>query len=481
VTDFADDLSGSLAEFPEGTDLHSGAVAVAYVHSAEVAHSWHMALMELVGYDLQAEGRFVRGGWLAMSYSTGGIVEARNAAVKKFLDERESEWMLWLDTDMGFPPDVIDALIAVADPVKRPVVGALCFVQRQREVDGKGGYHCAPACTIFDLTDEGIIGRADYPINSIVQCAATGSACILIHRSVFEKIRKELGGDVWYDRLPNVHGEGLMGEDISFCVRAGAVGCPVFVHTGVKTSHLKHLWLQEKDFWEWRQAPPATEQVAVIVPTMKRPQNAKRFMDTLRASTGLANVYPVIQDDDELTRKAWQLQGIEPLVSEGPSFSEKVNIAFRATTEPWIFIVGDDVHFHPAWFDHALHLAKQSGCKVIGTQDLGSPRVMAGEHATHLLIARDYVDEQGASWDGPGIVCHEGYRHWFVDDEIVWAAKQRQVWAFAAGSVVEHMHPLWKKGEPDETYKIGQSFSQADHDTFLDRAEKFTGHRPVPR
>ena len=104
------DLSGSFAEFPPETDLASGAVTVAYVHSAEVAHSWHMALMEVIGYDLGAEGRFVRGGWLAMSYSTGGIVEARNAAVKKFLDERESEWLLWLDTDMGFPPDVIDAL-----------------------------------------------------------------------------------------------------------------------------------------------------------------------------------------------------------------------------------------------------------------------------------------------------------------------------------------------------------------------------------
>jgi hypothetical protein len=435
--------------------------------------------MEVIGYDLGAEGRFVRGGWLAMSYSTGGIVEARNAAVKKFLDERESEWLLWLDTDMGFAPNVIDSLLAVADPQTRPVIGALCFVQRQREVDGMGGYHCAPACTIFDLVEKGILGRAEYPINSLVQCAATGSACILIHRSVFERIRTKFG-DVWYDRLPNVHGEGLMGEDISFCIRTGAIGSPVFVHTGVKTSHLKNLWLQEKDFWEWRQAPPATERVAVIVPVMKRPQNARPFMDSLRASTGMAWAYPVIDEDDMLTRKAWELQGVEPLISEGPTFAKKVNTAYRETDEPWLFLCGDDVHFHPAWLDHALHLAKTSGAKVIGTQDLGSPRVLAGEHATHLLIARDYIDEVGASWDGPGVVCHEGYRHWFVDDEIVWTAKQRGVWAFAAGSVVEHMHPLWKKGEPDDVYKLGQSFAAEDQQTFMARAKLNTGHEPVP-
>ena len=461
-------------------DLNAGAVTIAYVHGAEVAHSWHMALMEVIGYDLAAEGRFVRGGWLAMSYSTGGIIEARNAAAKKFLDERQSEWLLWLDTDMGFAPDVIDQLLAVADPVHRPIVGALCFVQRQREVDGMGGYHCAPACTIFDLVeDKGILGRSEYPINSLVQCAATGSACILIHRSVFEKIRAEFG-DIWYDRLPNVYGEGLMGEDISFCVRAGAIGCPVFVHTGVKTSHLKHLWLQEKDYWEWRQAPPATEQVAVTVPVMRRPQNAAKFMDSLRASTGLATAYPIADEDDVLTRKAWELKGVDPIMAEGPTFAQKVNTAYRNTDEPWLFIVGDDVHFHPGWLDHALSVANTSGAKVIGTQDLGSPRVMAGEHAVHLLIARDYIDEVGASWDGPGIVCHEGYRHWFVDDEIVWAAKQRGVWAFAAGSVVEHMHPLWKKGEPDDVYKLGQSHAAADQKVFMARAKKYTGHEPVP-
>jgi hypothetical protein len=46
----------------------------------------------------------------------------------------------------------------------------------------------------------------------------------------------------------------------------------------------------------------------------------------------------------------------------------------------------------------------------------------------------------GASWDGPGIVCHEGYRHWFVDDEITVAAQLRGVFQAALGSHVEHLH-----------------------------------------
>jgi hypothetical protein len=106
---------------------------------------------------------------------------------------------------------------------------------------------------------------------------------------------------------------------------------------------------------------------------------------------------------------------------------------------------------------------------VVGTNDLGNARVMAGEHATHLLIKREYIDEVGASWDGPGVVCHEGYRHWFVDDEIVSAAKQRNEWGMALASVVEHLHPLWGKSEDDDTYRLGVRYQAADGKLFRKR------------
>src|SRR5690606_39990369 len=44
------------------------------------------------------------------------------------------------------------------------------------------------------------LGRATYPVNTVVRCAGTGSAFILIHRSVFERIEADQG-PVWYDRV----------------------------------------------------------------------------------------------------------------------------------------------------------------------------------------------------------------------------------------------------------------------------------------
>jgi len=191
-------------------------------------------------------------------------------------------------------------------------------------------------------------------------------------------------------------------------------------------------------------------------------------MESLRASTDDARVYAVSQDGDEATFNAWIAAGANVLTAFGTTFAEKVNHGYRNTGESWLFITGDDVKFHDRWLLNAQIVAG-SRHHVVGTNDLGNARVMAGEHGTHLLIRRSYVDEVGASWDGPGVVCHEGYRHWYVDNEIVTAAKQRGVWISAKSSIVEHMHPLFGKGQPDEVYELGQSYAEVDRKTFEER------------
>jgi GT2 family glycosyltransferase len=453
------------------------AVSVAYVHSNTVTYSWHFSLLQLFVADLGTHQRIRRGGIIAMRTNAGQLVNARNKAVGHLL-ESDVPWMLWLDTDMGFGPDILEQLLAAADPVERPIVGALCFAQRELEMDGMGGYHTIPTPTIFDWAPigdlEGYEIRYDYPANALVRCSGTGSAAILVHRSVFERIFEKYGPE-WYHRVPARNGS--MGEDLSFCMRATALDIPVHVHTGVRTTHAKTVWLGEGDFLEQVMVPPATEEAAVLVPVMGRPEHAEPFMASLRASTGLATAYAVCDPEDTDAVDAWKAAGAELLVIpnlEHRSFAEKVNAGYRHSREPWMLLVGSDVRFHPGWLDQALAAAGDR-YHVIGTNDLGNPRVMAGEHATHPLIRRSYVDEVGASWDGPGIVAHEGYRHWFVDDEIVTAAKQRGVWAPALASRVEHLHPLFGKGEQDETYRVGQLHIEADKALFEARVAEHGG------
>jgi hypothetical protein len=474
------------------------AVTVAYVHQNQVAYSWHHSMVELVGYDLANRCRVLQGGYIGMRYGSDGLVQARNQAVRHFLDDGKADWLLWIDTDMGFQPDTVDRLLAAADPTDRPVVGALAFTQTEKTDDGMGGWRCHATPTVFDWAkvpgpdgaeQMGFAVRWDFPPNTLVRCHGTGAACVLIHRSVFERVERA-HGRVWYDRVPNTSTGQLLGEDLSFCLRAGALGIPIHVHTGVQTSHLKATWLGDQDYQQQRTAavppPPATQETAVLVPVLGRPEHAEPFMASLRASTGLAAAYAICDQDDEEAAKAWQAAGAEvlvrvPLQDASPgSFARKVNLAYKALAkrdkppEPWLFLVGSDVRFHPGWLDHAQAVAGDR-YHVVGTNDLGNPRVMAGEHATHLLVRRSYVDEQGASWDGPGVVAHEGYRHWWVDDEIVAAAKQRGVWAMALGSRVEHLHPAWNKAPMDDVYELGAKFVAQDKRLFERRLSEFGG------
>ncbi len=456
----------------------SQAVTVAYVHEREVTYSWHHSMVQMIGWDMANSGRILAGGYIAMHHGTGGLVEARNKTVADFLADGKADWLFWVDTDMGFEPDTVDRLLEAADPVERPVVGGLCFIQRETAPDGLGGWRTAAAPTVFDWVrlDDGQMGwavRWDVRPNMLTRVGGTGSACVLIHRSVFETIEKA-HGRAWYDRVPNTSTGQLIGEDLSFCLRAGALQIPIYVHTGVRTSHLKPVWLSEHEYARQQAPIPARAEAAVIVPVMRRPQNAAVFMASLRASTGMATVYAVAHEDDADTIGAWRDAGARVLTGDVTTFAEKVNLAYRETDEPWLFLTGDDVRFHPGWLDHAQQAAGDR-YHVAGTNDLGNPRVLTGDHATHLLIRRSYVDEVGASWDGPKVVAHEGYRHWFVDDEIVLAAKERDTWVFAPGSVVEHLHPLWGKAGDDEVYALGQSSAREDRELFERRAREHLG------
>jgi hypothetical protein len=92
----------------------------------------------------------------------------------------------------------------------------------------------------------GFMPRHDYEPDTLTQCSGTGSACILIHRSVFETL-----GPNPYLPLRNPSTGELLGEDLSFCARAAEHDIPVYVDAAVKTSHLKPIWMAEDQFKMW--------------------------------------------------------------------------------------------------------------------------------------------------------------------------------------------------------------------------------------
>jgi GT2 family glycosyltransferase len=172
-----------------------------------------------------------------LRYESGpNISTPRNLVVDEFLRSYEAPWLLMCDTDMVFTGDALDRLIAVADPVERPLVGALCYSPAAGEVRP----------TMYELTQKpsgelGFAHRETWPENTCVRVSATGTGFLLMHRDALTAVEKATGDAAapWFRESPVGAPLSLMGEDMTFCLRAAAAGIPVHVHTGVQVGHMK--------------------------------------------------------------------------------------------------------------------------------------------------------------------------------------------------------------------------------------------------
>ena len=284
-TPVPDDASEFAGETPGGRDWRVGeTVQIAYLHSSRVSHSWHQALLNTIAYDKSVGANLIHQVPFAVACSgPNSLPEGRNLAVKHFLDETDADWLFFVDTDMGFTADALEQLWFAASADERPVVGGLCFALKHVGSDGKGGFRVLPVPTLFEFASSeeqgsGFANRFKYPPDALVQVAGTGAAFLLIHRSALEAVRS-VDGDRWFDFV--AYGDGTqVSEDLSFCWRLGELGVPIFVHTGVSTTHHKEIWLGENVYSQPEQEPQfkliqAAKQQAVV-PNRKDRREAER-------------------------------------------------------------------------------------------------------------------------------------------------------------------------------------------------------------
>lgn len=177
------------------------------------------------------------------------IARSRCDVVRRFL-ATDAEWLYWLDADMVPPADIIERTMQHADPVTHPIVGALCFAGGRTKL----------VPTIYTITNDNADQHLEsetilmYPQDMLIEVGGTGSACVMIHRSVFERIAEYMGPDhplPWYQ--DQVVDNKDWGEDLIFCLRARAAKASIWIHTGIKVGHRKKWTLDERAFVSYAQ------------------------------------------------------------------------------------------------------------------------------------------------------------------------------------------------------------------------------------
>jgi glycosyltransferase involved in cell wall biosynthesis len=200
---------------------------------------------------------------------------------------------------------------------------------------------------------------------------------------------------------------------------------------------------------------PLMERVDVLVPLM-RAENRHRFWDSFEAT----------KPEGATARTG----------KPSRTYAQNVNALLEDSDADWVLIVGDDVEFTPGWFEEARKLSDRYD--VIGTNDSEPDRVRntdvaAGRHADHFFVRRSYIDDEGASLDGPGSLMAEVYGHWYTDKELVELAKARKVYGHAHECRIIHHHPGYDGDEDsrqaDPIYRKALDTSEADRKAFLKR------------
>jgi hypothetical protein len=212
-------------------------VAIMYPHAGSVAQLFHKSLHDLQVHDRERGLNLLRH---ELSMRSGAnISRARNMLVQELL-RTDCEWGWFCDTDMVFQPDTLVRLLAAAKAADTRIVGALCVVVNEGVLTNPR----ALIPTLF-VDDPDTITKVshNYPDDTVVEVAATGTGCLLVHRSVFEDIRAAAGDDwSWFRDLAEECPDGetrWIGEDIRFCLQARSLGHRVYVDCTTPVGHWK--------------------------------------------------------------------------------------------------------------------------------------------------------------------------------------------------------------------------------------------------
>lgn len=161
-----------------------------------------------------------------LAFKTGSLVYIARNELAKLAIKLETDYVLWLDSDMTFEPDLMERLFKTMEEEKASIVSGLYFKRvppykpvgfDSLIIDGSGNVR---------ITD--IEAIPDKPFKA----AAIGFGCVLMKTDVLISVMAEFGE--LFNPMPNA------GEDIAFCWRAKQCGYDIVIDPRIECGHVGH-------------------------------------------------------------------------------------------------------------------------------------------------------------------------------------------------------------------------------------------------
>lgn len=165
-----------------------------------------------------------RAGDTMIGFEVGSLVyNARNNLARQAI-KAEADWVLWLDSDMVFGPDLLQRMLKVCTENDIDFLTALCFRRK-------------PPYTpcLFDRLDKVEKGASYTALLSVpegrFQVGGCGFAGVLMSTDVLISVSAKFNGRM-FDPMDG------FGEDVAFCWRARQCGYDIWCDSDIEMGHV---------------------------------------------------------------------------------------------------------------------------------------------------------------------------------------------------------------------------------------------------
>jgi GT2 family glycosyltransferase len=164
------------------------------------------------------------------------IDDNRNEVVNLFLSTTKSEWLLFVDSDIEIDKSQIYKLYDLATTYNLYILGGIYFYGENHYstrirpmVYSRKNSNSLRGNIIYDMPED----KEYFEVDNI------GTGCLLIHRSVFEKVYKKYssGKAYWFSTIEDDF--GFVGEDVYFCNNVIKHGYKIYATPLVFPNHYK--------------------------------------------------------------------------------------------------------------------------------------------------------------------------------------------------------------------------------------------------
>jgi GT2 family glycosyltransferase len=180
------------------------------------------------------------------SFTSCSLIYQARTDLGQIAIQEKSDFVLWLDSDMVFRPDLLIRLSKDMDEgremvsavyfKRKPPFTPICYKTLEySEHDNKPAYKLEP--------------YLDYPKDDVFQAAGCGFGAVMMTTDLIRKVAERFG----YPFSPMMG----IGEDLSFCWRVNQLGVPIWCDSRIKVGHSGVMTVTEETYLTSRQEAPA--------------------------------------------------------------------------------------------------------------------------------------------------------------------------------------------------------------------------------